>query len=861
MKGGDRTSAEIATLKSRIAGLEELLKVLEQTSLEQARSLEFRNILLVTQQEASIDGIVIVDENDVVISHNRRFADMWGLGPEMITSKDHIQALQPILDKLVDPEVFVARLRHLYEHREEKGRDEIALKDGRLFDRYSSPMVGPDGTYYGRVWYLRDVTEQVLAERSLKESEEKFRVITDTAPDAIILVDNEGKVLFWNLAAERIFGYASGEAVGKSIHALIIPPRFREEHLHGFGKFRSTGNGPLIGKTVEVPGVRKDGTELPIELSLSAVKLNDSWCATSIARDVSERRMADEKVRKLSLAVDGSSDWVLVTGKDGRIEYANKAVEEMSGYQKEEILGQTPKIFKSGKHTDTFYTELWETILSGQTFRAIISNRKKDGGLFEVFHTITPLKNSGGEITHFVSMAKDVTQQKILEERIHRLAYYDDLTGLPNRVFHQELLARTIEIAKRHKQIFALLYMDLDNFKRINDTLGHNVGDLLLKSVARKLSAFLRSCDDIARCQEVNLEDVLFRPGGDEFLVLLHNLGEAQDAARVARRILEALSKPWDVDGREVFLTASIGISLYPDDGETVDHLLKNADAAMYHAKAEGKNNYQFYSKSLNASVLELLMLESEMRKGLDRGEFTLYYQPKLDASTRRITGMEALIRWNHPEKGLLLPGRFISAAETSGLIVPMAEFSLRAACVQLRKWQDEGCRPITVAVNVSGRQFNQKNLIEVVDGALRDAGLSPRYLELEITESTIMRNPDEAVRTLLALKERGIEIAIDDFGTGYSSMNYLKRLPLDFLKIDQSFVRNLASSPSDQAIVRATIAMAHSLNLKVIAEGVETTEQMDFLCELGCDEVQGFLFSRAVPAQEFSALLAKKHL
>jgi diguanylate cyclase (GGDEF)-like protein/PAS domain S-box-containing protein len=732
MKGDCRAGTDTARLRSRIASLEELLKVLEQTSLEQARGLEFRNIVLSTQQEASIDGILIADENGVVLSHNRQFADLWGLAPGAIISKNHIDALRPILNKLIDPEAFVARLRYLNDHRGEKGSDEIALADGRLFDRYSSPMVGPDGTYYGRVWYLRDITE---------------------------------------------------------------------------------------------------------------------------------RRMAEEKVRKLSVAVEGSSDWVLVTNKDGYIEYANKAVEQMSGYKTEEIRGQTPRIFKSGRHDELFYKELWTTILSGQAYRGIISNRRKDGGLFEVFHTITPLKDGDGIITHFVSMAKDVTQQKILEEKIHRLAYYDDLTGLPNRVFHKEILVRTIEVAKRHKQLFALLYLDLDNFKRINETLGHNVGDLLLKSVAKKLSAFLRSCDCIARCREEDIEDVLCRPGGDEFLVLLHNLGEAQDAAKVARRILEELSAPWDLDGREVVMSASIGICVYPDDGENADHLLKNADAAMYHAKTEGKNNYQFYSKSLNASVLELLTLESEIRKGLGQGEFTLYYQPKLDASTRTITGMEALIRWNHPEKGLVLPGRFIPAAETSGLIVPMSEFALRTACVQLKRWQDEGFRPMTVAVNVSGRQFDQKNLIEVVDGALRDAGLSPQFLELEITESTIMRNPDEAVRTLLALKERGIETAIDDFGTGHSSLNYLKRLPLDYLKIDQSFVRNLPSSRSDQAIVRATIAMAHSLNLKVIAEGVETAEQMAFLCEQGCDEVQGFLFSRAVPPQEFQELVARAHL
>jgi diguanylate cyclase (GGDEF)-like protein/PAS domain S-box-containing protein len=732
MKEDARMSAEPGMLKSQIASLEELLKALEQTTLEQARGLEFRNLLLETQSEASIDGILVVNESGVIILHNRRFVDLWGLAPETIMSKPHIEALQPVMHKLVDPVVFLARLKHLYEHREETGRYEFAFKDGRVIDRYSAPMVGPDGTYYGRVWYLRDITEH---------------------------------------------------------------------------------------------------------------------------------RRADEDMKKLSLAVEHSSDWVLITDKGGAIEYANRAVEEMSGYKKEEILGKTPRIFKSGKHSEQFYKELWTVLLSGDTFRAIISNRKKEGGLFELFHTITPLKDDKGAVTHFISTAKDLTQLKLLEEKVYRLAYYDDLTGLPNRAFHKELMKRAIENAKRYKQTFGVLFIDLDNFKRINDTLGHDIGDLLLKKVAQKLSDMLRSSDSVARSSEEEAPDVLTRLGGDEFLALLLNLREAQDAARVAHRMLKDLSKPFDLNGREVFITASIGISLYPDDGAGVEDLLKNADVAMYHAKDEGRNNCQFYSKSMNASVLELLTMENELRKALERDELVLYYQPKLNAATRTITGMEALVRWRHPDRGLIFPGRFIPLAETSGLIIQIGEFSLRTACAQMKLWQDAGFNPMSVAVNVSGRHFSQKNLIEVVNSALEDAGLSPERLELEITESTIMRDPEEAVRALLELKARGIQIAIDDFGTGYSSLSYLKRLPLDFLKVDQSFVKNLASSHSDRAIVRAIIAMAHTLNLKVIAEGVETEEQLSFLLEQGCDELQGFLFSQAVPSQEFSKLLEKEQL
>src|SRR3989339_233113 len=454
-----------------------------------------------------------------------------------------------------------------------------------------------------------------------------------------------------------------------------------------------------------------------------------------------------------------------------------------------------------------------------------------------------------------------IVERKRAEEKIHMLAYYDGLTGLPNRTFYKELMQRSIEYAKRHKEIFAVIYMGIDNLQRINDTLGRSRGDILLKAVADRLVITLRRSDYLARSDEDETENIVSRVGGDEFIVSTHGLAHTQDAAIASQRLLKEISAPYTLNGQEVFITASIGIALYPDDGADVDDLLRNADTALEHAKKEGKNNYQFYSRAMNASVLELLTLENDLRKALERNELVLYYQPKVDAATRKVKGMEALIRWKHPDKGLISPMQFIPLAETSGLIVPIGEFVIRTVCRQIKAWREAGYNPMNIALNVSSRQFDQHNLLEIVKESLQDAMITPQFIELEITESTIMRNPEKAIRTLTEIKALGIELAIDDFGTGYSSLSYLKQLPLDYLKIDMSFVKNLATDPNDQAIVRAIIAMAHSLNLKTIAEGVETEEQLSFLQEHGCDEIQGYLFSRPLPAEEIPGILAKGYL
>lgn len=447
-------------------------------------------------------------------------------------------------------------------------------------------------------------------------------------------------------------------------------------------------------------------------------------------------------------------------------------------------------------------------------------------------------------------------ERKKGEDKIHYLAYYDNLTGLPNRYFFRELLKRSIEYANRYKHSYAIALIDLDDFSRINDTLGHDVGDELLKVVTSRLLKTLRSSDYVARIYDK--EEPLARMGGDEFTVLLQEVNNVVNAGTVALRILNELSQAYELDGRELFITASIGIAVYPDNGKNVEDLIKNADTALYHAKKRGKNNFQFYSKSMNETALELLTLETNLRKAIERQELLLYYQPKVDIATRKVIGMEALIRWKTQEGGLISPAKFIPLAEKNGLIVPIGKFVLQTACFQNKTWQEAGLKKINVAVNVSGFQFGQKDFVENVLAALDEAGLDPQFLELEITETTIMENLEGAVQKLNKLKEAGIGISIDDFGTGYSSLSYLQKLPLDAIKIDISFIRNVATNPNDAAIVKAIIAMANNLNLKVIAEGVEDEQQLEFLREHKCDIIQGYLFSPPVPAEEFFDLLTQ---
>lgn len=447
-------------------------------------------------------------------------------------------------------------------------------------------------------------------------------------------------------------------------------------------------------------------------------------------------------------------------------------------------------------------------------------------------------------------------ERKVAEEQIMRAAYYDHLTQLPNRVLFNDRLKCTIELAGRNRRTAAILFLDLDNFKRINDTLGHRTGDLLLKDTADRLTGCMRKSDTISRYHVDPSIPTVARLGGDEFIFLLPEIRHCEDIITVVKRIMDVMSYPFSLECQEVFVTISVGIAVYPLDGINVDTLLKNADTAMYHAKSQGKNNFQFYEQSMNAAALKKLTLENQLHKALERQEFLVYYQPQMDMRTGEIIGTEALIRWQHPDMGMIPPDEFIPLAEETGLIIPIGEWVLHTACAQNMAWQAAGLPPVCVAVNISTHQLMHKNFISYVTQVLAETGLPSHYLELEITESIMMLNIDTNLGIIHALKDMGLRFAIDDFGIGFSSFNYLKRLPLDAIKIDRSFVQDITTNPDDATIVTAMIAMSHSLNLRVIAEGVETEEQQVFLREQGCDFLQGYLLSHPVPSAEFERFL-----
>jgi diguanylate cyclase (GGDEF)-like protein/PAS domain S-box-containing protein len=462
-----------------------------------------------------------------------------------------------------------------------------------------------------------------------------------------------------------------------------------------------------------------------------------------------------------------------------------------------------------------------------------------------------------GRAVWVAGTVQDITERKQAEEQIRYLAYYDSLTGLPNRVLFKEHLEHALIFAERHRKKVAALFLDLDRFKWINDTLGHAVGDTLLQGIAERLKQCVRRHDLVSRSNDDDDEcGTIARIGGDEFTVLLEDIEQAQDVVKVARRLLEVAAETFILEGHEVFVTASIGISIFPDDGRDAATLIKNADTAMYHAKELGRNNFQFYTQAMNATAFERLVLENQLRKALEREELLVHYQPQVDVRQQRIIGLEALVRWHSPELGMVSPGTFIPFAEETGQVTSIDEWVLTTACLQLREWQVAGLPPVRMAVNLSGHHFFKNNLLETVNRIIRETGMDPRLLELELTEGVLMHNVAETITTLNKLKELGISLSVDDFGTGYSSLSYLKRFPLDVLKIDQSFVREVAEGSDNSAIIQAIIAMAKSLRLRVIAEGVETEEQLEFLHLSGCNEMQGYLFGRPVPAAEAKSLL-----
>lgn len=557
------------------------------------------------------------------------------------------------------------------------------------------------------------------------------------------------------------------------------------------------------------------------------------------------RQLADERLTQTKIAFDSTAEGIMICDDKQRITAVNKAFTAITGYSEDEAVGRTPEIMSSDKNSPEFLAALWQTLATEGCWRGELWSRRKNDEIYPQWLTITSAKNHDDLITHYVAVFADISESRQSQQRLHELVNHDPLTGLPNRRLLNELLERAVKHSDREDSKIALLFVDLDRFKTINDTLGHQAGDMLLSCAARRLTASVRECDTIARL------------GGDEFIIMMDNLKYQDDAAIVARKVIAALQESFVIDGKELFVGASIGISLYPQDGLDANDLIGAADIAMYQVKHEGGNDFRYYTSQLGASAHERLHLDTMLRHALERDQLVVHYQPQISLATGGIIGAEALLRWQHPELGMVSPDKFIPLAEETGLIIPIGEWVLRQAATAILGLHEAGCPLQWISVNVSATQLHRSNFADTVYGVLVETGCEPEQLELEITESTIMNNVEYVIEVCRKLKDMGVKLALDDFGTGYSSLSYLKRFPLDKLKIDQSFVRELPHDPEDIAISSAIIGLGHNLGLTVIAEGVETIEQESFLRSKGCQEAQGFLYGRPIPYTALLALLA----
>ncbi|MBI2969393.1 MAG: EAL domain-containing protein, partial [Gammaproteobacteria bacterium] len=561
--------------------------------------------------------------------------------------------------------------------------------------------------------------------------------------------------------------------------------------------------------------------------------------------DVTPRRRAEERLRLDAAAIESTRDGVLITDRDGRIVSANRSFRQTMGYPEAEILGQTPSLLRSGRHGRDFYQSMWTDISSTGHWQGEVWNRRRNGEIFPVWVTINAVCNERGEPTHYVAVYTDISKLKQSEEELEHLAHFDPLTGLPNRLLLQSRLEHAVDQARRRQHHVAVLFIDLDDFKKVNDSLGHLVGDELLIAAARRLKGRVRG------------EDTLARLGGDEFVVLLEELHRADEAATVARDLHASLSAPFNLSsGHELYVQASIGISIFPDDSSSPAELLRDADTAMYRSKEGGGGRFRFFTSDMSVQAFATLELESALRQALERDEFLLYYQPTMDLRTERIYGAEALLRWRRSDGRILSPGEFIPIAEKTGLIIPIGNWVIDTACSQLNAWQRHDLSALQVAVNVSARQFRSGELESEIAAAINRHRIPPGLLSLELTESMLMEQPEEATEILRRLKELGVLLSLDDFGTGFSSLAYLTRFPVDTLKIDASFVSDVESDSAAMTVVNAVIELAHRMGMRAIAEGVETPSQYNYLKARGCDAMQGYLISKPLPIDQFRDLL-----
>jgi diguanylate cyclase (GGDEF)-like protein/PAS domain S-box-containing protein len=678
----------------------------------------------------------------------------------------------------------------------------------------------------------RGLSQKIIERRKAEEDAKRLLIEKDAILNNIsegVAFLKDGVVLTCNCRLEELFGFGPGDFLGKRPAQLY--PHGRALRTLAREALAAIRRGETFQSEIEL--LKQDGSRFWAALTgraLATGRLGGG--SVWVIADISERKKAEERTRLAAKVFENTQEGVTITDHDTRILAVNRAFTEVTGYAEEEVIGMTPRVLQSGRQDRAFYDAMWDALDQSGQWKGEIWNRRKNGEIYPEWLSISSVRNEAGELSHYVGVFSDITEIKRSQEKVSFLAYHDPLTQLPNRLLFNDRLTQSIQRASREKKLFAIYFIDLDHFKHVNDSLGHHVGDRLLREVAAQMQAQLRRTDTIARL------------GGDEFIVMVEEIDGLRGAALVAEKLAAVFQEPIALEGHDLYVTASIGVCMYPADGADANTLIRNADAAMYRAKSNGRNQFHFYEQEMTAYAFERLELESAMRRGLANDEFVLHYQPQVDLTTNGIVGAEALVRWNHPELGLLTPDRFIPLAEDSGLIVALGEWVLRSACRQMQMWHSAGFRLPKVAVNLSVRQLEKQGFAVLVAAILDEYRLAPSVLELELTESVLMQTK-EAFEVLEELDALGVDLSVDDFGTGYSSLGYLKQLPVHKLKIDRSFISDDAAHGHNDAIVRAVIAMAKTLGLAAIAEGVESSEQAAFLRREGCNHAQGYLYGK----------------
>ncbi len=790
----------------------------------------------------SPDAILILRKSDsLIVDFNAGFTKLLGYSRE-----DAIGALEMDLNLFAEPEERRTIARELERASEVNGLEtQLKTKNGALIDvEIALRYVEIDGELC-TLCIGRDISQRVKAEADLKASEEKFEQVFRRSPDGIIILKQSDLSIYdindsFLIAAQ----YRRRELLGKSLYELNV---FEEEGI--LERFTDMLSQQGYFSNQEVSFQTKHGSKVQSLVSATYIQIGEEPCILCIAKNVNDLREAQEKLReseqRFRSAFENSPIGIVLIDLNGRIFQANNFASEVLGYDKEPLSRQHISRLVPPEDRAQLKNTL-RRLVSGEdaTLRTECRMLREDGlEIWTNLHVVVQ-RDGAGEPVYLIGQIADITEMKSSQNRMERMAFYDTLTNLANRRLFYDRLGQAVDHAQRSGHLSALLYLDLDQFKRVNDTLGHEVGDVLLQEVSTRLTSCVRKEDTVARL------------GGDEFTVLLFDIRSPSDASLVADKILTTLRQPLNISGHQLVVTTSIGITIVPQDGTDPNSLMKNADLAMYRAKEHGRNTYHFYSEEMNTNAIKRLRTEYELRRALERKEFVLYYQPKVRLSDRQIVGVECLIRWDHPERGILAPFEFIEVAEETGAIVDMGTWIIQEACQTGKLLCDQAGRNIQIAVNISPRQFHDPKLVGTIRRNLRETGLNPSTLEIEITETMLMSDVDAASTTVRELHELGVRLAIDDFGTGYSSLNYLKKFPINTVKVDRSFIMDIPESADDMAITSAVIAMAHRLNMEVVAEGVETREQHKFLLENECEYAQGYLFSKPKPLAEIRPMI-----